>query len=113
MPRMIMTPARPWLVAILAASALFTITAPLAAAAPDDDFYLDTLSGLPISEQHSEQVLLQEGHKVCNAVKHGATEDIATDMVQSDLGASNYQAYRLVTAAELGLDCFTLKVHGQ
>jgi hypothetical protein len=111
---MTITPMRPWLVAILAAFALFTITAPFAAAAPegDDGFYLDTLDGLPIFEQHSKQVLLQEGHKVCSAIQHGASEDSATDIVQSDLGASHYEAYRLVAAVELGLDCFSLKTHG-
>ncbi|MGH3635107.1 MAG: DUF732 domain-containing protein [Mycobacterium sp.] len=108
----------PRLAAILAAFALFATTVPLVAvAAPahadpgNDVFYIDLLRGLDVYNHYGDQAWLQEGHKVCSAFHRGATEDSATDMVQSDLGTSTYQAYRVVTAAELGLGCFTMKYH--
>ena len=114
------TPIRPWLAAILAAFALFTTTVPLIAAAPraqaddpgNDGFYVDLLTGVDAYNQYNEQTLLQEGHKICSAIHQGASEDSATGMVQSDLGPSNYQAYRIVSAAESGLGCASLKTHG-
>lgn len=112
---MSMTRLRRWLVATLALFAMVTAMAPLAAAGPEgsDEFYLDNLNGLPVYKEHSKQFLLQEGHKVCSIIQEqGASEDSATDMVQSDLGTSTVNAYRLVVAAELGLGCFSLKVHG-
>lgn len=115
------TPMRRWPAAMLGALAMFAATAPLVAAAPrahaapepSDEFYLDLLNGLPVSDQFSKETLLQEGHKACGAMQHGASEDSATDMVQSDLHISNYYAYRVVSAVELGLSCFSRKTHGQ
>lgn len=111
---MTITPMRPWLVAMVAAFALSTITVPVAAAGPEgsDSFYLDLLSGLPVNEKYGKQFMVQEGHKICDAIHGGASEDNATDMVQSDLRTSNYEAFRVVGSAELGLGCFSLKVHG-
>lgn len=105
---------RRWLAAVVVPFALVTITTPHAAAGPEgsDEFYLDILNGLPVYTQHSKQILVQEGHKVCNSIHHGGSEDSTTSMVESDLGTSNINAYRLVVAAELGLGCFSLKVHG-
>jgi hypothetical protein len=108
----------PRLATVLAAFALFCATAaPLVAAAPTHDdgsrdfFYIDLLRGLDVYHQYGEQWWLQEGHKICGAFDRGVTEDSATEMVRSDLGTSTYQAYRVVTAAELGLGCFSLKSH--
>ncbi|HEY2562524.1 MAG TPA: DUF732 domain-containing protein, partial [Acidimicrobiales bacterium] len=61
--------------------------------------------------QRGDQAWLREGHKVCDAFDRGASEDSVTNIVRSDLGTSTYQAYRVVTAAELGLGCFSLKPH--
>jgi hypothetical protein len=112
---MSITPIRPW----LAAFAVFATTVPLAVATPParadataDLFYIDLLKGTPAYNRYGEQALLQEGHKICSAMQHGASEDSATDMVQSDLGAPNYEAFRVVVSTELGLDCFSLKNHG-
>lgn len=107
-------PMRSWLAAIPALFALFTITVPPATAGAEgsDEFYLDILNGLPPYSQFSKQTLLQEGHKICGQARSGASEDNATDMVQSDLGISANDAYRVVAAAELGYGCFSLKIHG-
>jgi hypothetical protein len=115
---------RAWLTAILAAFALFTATVPLvggpprahadqSAAESADRFYIDLLKGHDVYKQYSKQALLQEGHKVCSATRHGVSEDDATNIVQSDLGISNLEAYNLVTSAELGLGCFSVKIHEQ
>jgi hypothetical protein len=115
------TPTRRWQAAMLGALAIFAATAPLVTAAPrayatpepSDEYYLDLLSGLPVNDQFSKETLLQEGHKACGAMQHGAAEDNVTAMVQSDLHISNYDAFRLVSSAELGLSCFSRKIHGQ
>jgi hypothetical protein len=114
---MSITPTR--LTALLSAFALFTTTVPLFAAAPrahanagSDVFYIDLLKGSDAYNQYGEQALLQEGHKVCDAIQHGASEDGATGIVQSDLGASASVAFSVVSSVELGLDCFSLKVLG-
>jgi hypothetical protein len=116
---MSVTRTRPWLTAILKAFALFTSTMTVVAVAPSaradatsDHFYIDLLKGTYAYNQYGEQVLLQEGHKVCGAMQHGASEDAATDMVHSDLGAPTYDAFRVVVSIELGLNCFALKNHG-
>ena len=114
-------PMRRWQAAMLGALAMCAATAPLVAAAPrayadpepSDEFYLDLISGLPVNDQFSKQTLLQEGHKACDTMKHGAPEDNVTNMVQSDLHISNYDAFRLVSSVELGLSCFSRKIHGQ
>jgi hypothetical protein len=115
------TKMRPWQAAILSAFALLMPAVQLVAAAPgahadintgSDTFYLDLLKGTYAYNQYGEQALLQEGHKVCNAIRHGATEDNATNMVQSDLGAPNNEAFRVVISIELGLDCYSLKNQG-
>ncbi|OBJ38350.1 hypothetical protein A5621_13355 [Mycobacterium colombiense] len=110
-------PMRSRLVVTLAASALCATEVLLVAIAPrahaDDGFYLDLLNGGSAYKKHSQQTLLQEGRKICSAIsRDGASEDNATDMVQSDLGISNDDAYRVVAAAELGLGCFSLKPTG-
>lgn len=106
------------LATIVAAVALFTTTVPLLTAAPraqadasSDLFYIDLLKGSG-PDRYGEQALLQEGHKVCSAMQHGASEDSAYEMVQSDLGTSKSEAFRVVSAVELGLACFSLKLHG-
>jgi hypothetical protein len=110
---------RSWLAATLKAVALFTTTLTTVAVAPSahadatsDRFYIDLLKGTYAYNQYGEQVLLQEGHKVCSAMQHGASEDNATDMVHSDLGAPTYDAFRVVVSIELGMNCFALKNHG-
>ncbi|WP_224112422.1 DUF732 domain-containing protein [Mycobacterium avium] len=110
---------RPWLVAVLTPFALLAITVPIVAAAPrahadasSDIFYIDLLKGSDEYNRHGEQALLQEGHKVCDAMQHGASEEGATKMVQSDLGGDNYQAYWVVSSIELGMNCFSLKPYG-
>lgn len=110
---------RPLLPATLKVVALFATTMTVAAVAPHahadataDRFYIDLLKGTYAYNQYGEQVLLQEGHKVCSAMQHGASEDNATDMVHSDLGAPTYDAFRVVVSIELGLNCFALKNHG-
>jgi hypothetical protein len=114
---MSINPMRRRLAPILAALALST-TVPLIAAAPaahadasHEIFYIDLVRGLDVYNQRSDPAWLQLGYKVCSAFERGATEDSVTDMVRSDLGTSNYQAYRVVTATELGLGCFSMKPH--
>lgn len=110
-------PMRSRLVATLAAFALCATEVLLAATAPrahaDDEFYMDLLNGGSAYKKHSQQTLLEEGRRICSAISRGgASEDNATDMVQSDLGISNDDAFRVVSAAELGLGCFSLKPAG-
>jgi hypothetical protein len=108
---------RTWLAPIHAAFALSTTVSLIAAAPPahadatHDMFYIDLVRGLDVYNQRSDQAWLQLGYKVCGAFQRGATEDAVTEMVRSDLGTSNYQAYRVVTATELGLGCFSMKPH--
>jgi hypothetical protein len=108
---------RTWLAPILAAFALSTTVSLIAAAPPGhadashEIFYIDLVRGLDVYNQRSDQAWLQLGYKVCDAFQRGATEDSVTDTVQSDLGTSTYQAYRVVTATELGLGCFSMKPH--
>jgi hypothetical protein len=111
---------RPWLttpvkviVALFATAVAVVGVAPRAHAdATHDHFYIDLLRGTRPYNQYGEQVLLQEGHKVCSAIQHGASEDDATNLVHSDLGAPTFDAFRVVVSIELGMNCFALKNHG-
>jgi hypothetical protein len=105
--------------AITTTFALFTTAMTVVAVAPSaqgdptaDRFYIDLLKGTSPYDHYGEHALLQEGHKVCSAMQHGASEDAATDMVHSDLGAPTYDAFRVVVSIELGMNCFALKNHG-
>ncbi|OBH52697.1 hypothetical protein A5685_14770 [Mycobacterium colombiense] len=111
---MSVTSMRSWPAVVLAAVAPFLVALPPATAVAEgsDEFYLDILNGLPPYSQFGKQTLLDVGHQVCDEIYRGASEDKATDMVQSRLGISNNNAYRVVAAAELGYGCFSLKVHG-
>lgn len=118
------TPMRAWQAPILVAFALMTTTVPLVEGAPSahadenaaesaDRFYIDLLKGHEVYQQFSKQTLLQEGHKVCSTIHQGKSEDDATNMVQSDLGISNLEAYYVATSAELGMACFSVHIHEQ
>ena len=46
------------------------------------------------------------------AMTHGTSEDDAARVAQSDLGVPYYEAVRIVSSAELALNCSSLKTHG-
>ena len=62
-----------------------------------------------VLNHYGPEVLLREGHKVCDSIKGGMTEAEAVDMVLSDLPESS-GAFQVVSAAKVGLGC--RKVNG-
>jgi hypothetical protein len=48
---------------------------------------------------------LAEGHKVCDAISGGATDDAAMDMVKGDLSVSDDDALDVYHAATVELGC--------
>jgi hypothetical protein len=91
------------------AAALPFVALVLALPAPqahaDEDVYLQALQGKEFYSTLGPQVLLREGHKVCNGVSSGDDESSLIDMVQGDLNLSAFSAGFVVGAAESGLGC--------
>ncbi|MGX9788865.1 DUF732 domain-containing protein [Mycobacterium sp. MMS18-G62] len=89
----------PWAM-VTGLTALLALAPPAAA---DQDAYLQTLRGKWPSL--SEQQLLAEGRKVCNATHSGMTSADATIMVQKDLQMGVPEALDVVSAAVVHLGC--------
>jgi uncharacterized protein DUF732 len=53
----------------------------------------------------SEQQLLSEGAKVCDATQSGKPASVVTTMVRDDLGVSVSAAAQIVSTAIVELDC--------
>jgi hypothetical protein len=70
----------------------------------DDSAYLQLLQDSWVLNHYGPEVLLREGHKVCDSIKGGMTEAEAVDMVLSDLPESS-GAFQVVSAAKVGLGC--------
>jgi hypothetical protein len=81
------------------ASAL-TVAAPAAA---DENSYLALLQ--PKYVFLSSQQLLDEGHKVCDAIHRGMISPDAANMVQKDLAVSVAVSVDIVGAAGVELGC--------
>lgn len=86
------------LMAVVAASVAFA-----APAAADQDDYVRTLQTRYVFL--SEQQLVSEGSKVCNAINGGMTAADAVIMVQNDLGVSIPAAGDIVSGAVVQLGC--------
>jgi hypothetical protein len=92
-----------WIVAAAAASISVAVAAPASA---DDSEYLNALQGdTYLVDTYSNQELLSEGYKVCNAVSHGAREIDAVEMVERDLSVSSHAAIAIYSAATVMLGC--------
>jgi Protein of unknown function (DUF732) len=89
-----------WIASAVAAIGL--AAAPQASA--DDGDYLRLLEDSWVLNHYGPEVLLREGHKVCDSIQQGMTDSQAVDMVSSDLPESS-AAIQVVTAAKLGLGC--------
>jgi hypothetical protein len=96
---------KPWVLAAVATGSI-TIWVAVPARADDSD-YLDYLKHYDayLASQYTNQQLLAEGHKVCDAVSGGATDDAALDMVKSDLSVSDDAALDVYHAATVELGC--------
>jgi len=82
----------------------------LAAAAPahaDNAGYLSYLAGDTYLRSHfSDQQLLAEGYKVCDAIHHSQFTDMqAVTMIQNDLSVSSSAAIDVYAAATSYLGC--------
>ncbi len=90
---------KPW---VLAAVAIGSVAVWVAAPArAGDGDYIDYLKHYDpyLASEYTSQQLLDEGHKVCDAVSGGATDDAAMDMVKGDLGVSDDAAIDVYHAA--------------
>lgn len=96
---------KPWVLAAVATGGIAVwLAGP--ARADDRDFmgYLQYFDAY-LTNQYTSEQLLAEGHKVCDAVAGGATDDDATNMVKDDLGVSDDTALDVYHAATVELDC--------
>jgi hypothetical protein len=91
-----------WIIqtAIVPASLLAVgVAAPASADAGEYTSYLKQHASA-LATRYSDQALLKEGQKVCNAVAQGADEDDVADMAQRDLpGATESDGYQIWHAA--------------
>jgi Protein of unknown function (DUF732) len=73
----------------------------------DDSDYMDDLKHYDayLASEYTSQQLLAEGHKLCDAVSGGATDDAAMDMAKGDLGVSDDTASNVYHAAKVELGC--------
>ncbi|HYB37432.1 MAG TPA: DUF732 domain-containing protein [Mycobacterium sp.] len=96
---------KPWVLAAVATGSIAVWVA--APARAGDREYLDYLQHYDayLASQYTSQQLLAEGHKVCDAVSGGATDDAAYDMVKGDLGVSDDAAIDVYHAATVELGC--------
>lgn len=90
------------LIAVVAA-ALASMVMAAAPAAADEGEYLRQLQ--PKYVFLSSQQLLDEGHKVCNAIHGGMISPDAANMVQKDLAVSVAVAVDIVGTAGVQLGC--------
>jgi tryptophanase len=93
---------------VLAAVATGSITMWVAAPArANDNDYFDYLkkTNAYLFSQYTNQQLLAEGHKVCDAIAGGATDDAAADMVKGDLSVSDDAALDVYHAATVEMGC--------
>jgi hypothetical protein len=75
-----------------------------APATPSDAEYLQRLHDSWVLNHYGPEVLLREGHKVCDSIQQGMTTSQVVGMVLSDLPESS-SAIQVVTAAKVGLGC--------
>ncbi len=88
------------------AGALVLALATAAPAAADDSKYLNLLNGDEFYDRLGPNVLLQEGHKVCQLIATGTPDDIDLGrMVARDLSVSLFSASQVIAAANVGLGC--------
>jgi hypothetical protein len=90
------------LIAVVATLLASAVTA-AAPAAADESGYLQQL--VPKYVFLSPQQLLDEGHKVCDAIHRGMISPDAAIMVQKDLAVSVTAAVDIVGAAGVQLGC--------
>ena len=84
-------------------------TAVLAAAPQahaDDAAYLNLLTNTWVYQRLGPDVLVSEGHKVCDSFAQGGDFSQANDMVRADLNVPVITAEGIVTAASEGLGCW-------
>ena len=86
----------------IVAAAIGLAAAPQASA--DDGDYLRLPKDSYLLNVYGSEVLLREGHKVCDSIRRGMTDAEAVDMVLSDLPESS-GAFQVVAAAKAGLGC--------
>ena len=89
-------------IALVATGVGFAVAA-AAPAAADESSYLKQLQ--PKYVFLSAQQLLDEGHKVCDAIHGGMTSPDAANMVQKDLAVSLAAGVDIVGAAATQLGC--------
>jgi hypothetical protein len=96
---------KPWVLAALATASITVWVA--APARADDRDYLDYLkkNDAYLAGQYTNEQLLTEGHKLCDAVSGGATDDAAMDMVKRDLQVDDDTALDVYHAATVELGC--------
>jgi uncharacterized membrane protein len=93
-----------WIVAVVAAAGVSVAVA--APASADDSAYLSALQNdTYLVSTYSDQELLNEGHKVCDAVSSGGQELDAIEMVEHDLSVSHAAAIDVYNAATVTLGC--------
>ena len=93
-----------WIVAVVAAASISIAVA--APASADDSAYLNSLQDdTYLVSTYSNQELLNEGRKVCDAVSSGGQEIDAIEMVERDLSVSHAAARDIYTAATDMLGC--------
>ncbi len=93
-----------WIVALAAAAGISVAVA--APASADESEYLNGLQdNTNLVDTYSNQQLLGEGYKVCNAVSGGAKEIEAVEMVERDLSVAPHEAIAIYTAATGMLSC--------
>ena len=90
------------LIAVVA-TALASAVTTAAPAAADENEYLQLLQ--PKYVYLSSRQLLDEGHKVCDAIHHGMTSPDAANMVEKDLAVSLAVGVDIVGAAGVELGC--------
>jgi hypothetical protein len=89
-------------IAVVASVVVSAVTA-AAPAAADENSYLALLQ--PKYVFLSSQQLLDEGHKVCDAIHRGMISPDAANMVQKDLAVSVAVSVDIVGAAGVELGC--------
>jgi hypothetical protein len=96
---------KPWVLAAVATGSItMWVAAPARANESDYLAYLEKNNAYLVS-QYTNQQLLAEGHKVCDAISGGATDDAAIDMVKGDLSVSDDDALDVYHAATVELGC--------
>jgi hypothetical protein len=93
-----------WIVVVLAMAGISVAVA--APASADDSGYLSSLQNdTYLVSTYSNQELLNEGHKVCDAVSRGGQEIDAIEMVEHDLSVLHGAARNIYSAATDNLSC--------